>query len=72
MTTQTTKPAFLTPNELAARWGVHPVSVYKWHKAGLIPQPFRVGTNLRWHLSDIEAHENAPKRATRVAEATTE
>jgi len=68
MTTQTDHPQFLTPKELATRWGVHPVSIYKWGKDGRIPQPFRVGANLRWRLSDILAHENAPRKAVATAE----
>jgi len=68
MTTQVDTPAALTPRDLAVRWSVHPITVYKLAQSGKIPQPFRVGTNLRWHLSTIEAYESLPQKVVATTE----
>ncbi len=41
--------------ELADRFGVERMTVYRWHKAGDLPRPvIGPGTTLRWHLTAID------------------
>ena len=38
----------VTRAEMAAALGVSPVTILKWHMAGRIPAPVRMGRVLRW------------------------
>jgi predicted DNA-binding transcriptional regulator AlpA len=33
-----------------------PVSIWRWVKAGVFPTPVKLGSQLRWELSDLRAH----------------
>jgi predicted DNA-binding transcriptional regulator AlpA len=47
---------YLSAAQLAARYGVHIVTVWRWAQAGRLPQPVRLapGTT-RWRKEEIEA-----------------
>ena len=50
--------SFLTDHQLAARLGVSRPTVWRWKKAGLIPQPCRLGPRVvRWPVKAIEQWE---------------
>lgn len=54
---------FLKDQEVAARYGVHRATVWRWVEAGQFPQPVRLSPAVtRWRLSDLEAHEAALDR----------
>jgi predicted DNA-binding transcriptional regulator AlpA len=49
---------FYSSKELAARYGVHEITVWKWQAKGLLPRPVRLGKHVtRWRSTDLEAHE---------------
>lgn len=49
---------FYRARDLARRWRVHEVTVWKWSAAGKIPKPKRIGPNtVRWQGRTILAHE---------------
>lgn len=51
-------PVFISEQDLARRWGVTPMTVYNWEKAGIIPQPVRIGVRRKlFRLEDIESYE---------------
>lgn len=35
--------------------GAHPVTLWRWCKAGTFPQPVYFGARRRWRLADVEA-----------------
>jgi prophage regulatory protein len=51
---------FYSANDLARRWNVHAMTIWKWLKRGQIPQPVKIGPGTtRWRSDDIERHERA-------------
>jgi prophage regulatory protein len=56
---------YMSAAQLAARYGVHVVTVWRWAQAGRIPQPVRLapGTT-RWRKDQIEACEAARAEAS--------
>jgi excisionase family DNA binding protein len=54
--TSTSTPQFLTPRQLAARFGVHPVTLRRWRAEGKIIAT-RFGRGVRFALSEIERFE---------------
>ena len=51
---------FYTAKDLARRWRIHPITVWKWSAAGKIPKPAKLGPNTsRWRGRDILEHEAA-------------
>jgi predicted DNA-binding transcriptional regulator AlpA len=49
---------FLSAHDLARRWDVHYLTIFKWAKSGRLPKPVRLapGTT-RWRAGDIMQHE---------------
>lgn len=55
--------AYYNASQLAARWGVHVITVFIWARDGRIPKPAKLGANVsRWHGAAILAHEQACAR----------
>jgi len=50
---------FLRDTDLAARYGVHRNSVWRWAAQGSLPKPVGIGGAKRWRLSEIIAFELA-------------
>jgi excisionase family DNA binding protein len=48
------KPLIYTPKEVARMFSVNVETIYRWAKNEVIPKPFRVGRQLRWHGSDLD------------------
>ena len=56
--------AFYRAPQLAARWGVHVMTIWQWSRKGAIPAPVQIGPNVvRWRGSDILAHEQSRRAA---------
>lgn len=50
---------FLTTKQVRERYGnVSRMTLYRWRKAGKIPEPQQIGERPMWKLSDLEAWEN--------------
>lgn len=45
----------LTTQEVATWLDVHPHTLYQWRRSGRGPRPLRVGSNVRYRASDVEA-----------------
>ena len=56
----------LTQAALAKRWKVSPRTLERWRWLGRGPQYMKVGGQVRYRLTDIEAHEAAQLRATSI------
>ena len=51
---------YIRPAQLAARWGVHRTSLWRWIKRGDLPRPTRLGPKtVAWPVKVIEAFEAA-------------
>lgn len=51
-------PAWLSDRDLAVRYGVNRITVWRWARSGVIPKPRKIGPNTsRWSASEIEAHD---------------
>lgn len=58
--------AYYAAPQLAARWGVHPITVWGWSRTGRIPKPTKLGPNTsRWSGQAIIEHEAALAEASR-------
>ena len=58
-------PQFFRLPQLKARLGVSGSSIWAWVKKGTFPAPIKLSENTTaWHLSDIEAWENARIQAS--------
>ena len=59
MTDKTQDPAaFLTPADLARRYGVTKSTINRWTRDGVLPAPIRINdTTPRWHASALQAWE---------------
>lgn len=59
-----TGAVYLSDKQLAARFSVHRLTVWRWVKQGKLPQPYRLSDRCtRWKLSEVEAAEAAFTRA---------
>ena len=60
MTEQTqTLPTFLSPADLARRYGVTKSTITRWTSDGVLPAPLRINDSTpRWRLSTLEAWES--------------
>ena len=60
MTEPNRNPAvFLTPADLARRYGVTRSTVTRWTRAQVLPAPLRINDSTpRWRLSTLEAWES--------------
>jgi hypothetical protein len=53
-----TDDVYLTAADLARRYKVHQITIWKWAKVGILPPGEMVGAHTRrWHIGVIEAHE---------------
>lgn len=60
-------PLYAPDTAVAARYGVHRVTVWKWVASKKFPAPVKLADNTtRWRLADIEAWE-AERAAQRTA-----
>jgi prophage regulatory protein len=57
---------YLRAADLAQRFGVHPVTVWKWVRSGNLPQPTKLGPGVSAWRSDVlerwEAERSAAKK----------
>lgn len=45
---------------LAARYGCHWMTPWRWSEQGSFPQPYKLGPNMtRWSAAEIEAHDRS-------------
>jgi len=52
------RPVFFRANDLAKRYGVHPITIYKWVRARNLPPPTRLSRGVTaWRSDHIEAWE---------------
>jgi prophage regulatory protein len=58
---------YLSAVDVAARYSIHRISVWKMAKAGRLPAPVKLHGLTRWRLADIEAAE---QQTIQKAEAT--
>lgn len=49
-------PAFLTPKQLAARWGLTTMTLRRWRHAGEL-RAHRIGRGVRFSLAEVERIE---------------
>ena len=60
----------LTRAEVQARCGISRTTIYKQMRAGLFPDPVRVGTRaVRWRESDVQSWLASRPRATGTSRA---
>ena len=55
MTTQPRK--YLSVHSVAARYGCHPCSVWRWVAKGKFPQPVKIGGITRWLEAEVDEHD---------------
>ncbi len=48
---------YLPVRAIAARYGCHPSSVWRWVAEGAFPKPVKIGGMTRWIESEVEAHD---------------
>lgn len=57
-TTTTAHARYLTDNELADKYNVSRVTIWRWTRAGNLPAPIKLAENCtRWRESDVLAWE---------------
>lgn len=57
---------YLSAAQLALRYGVHVVTVWRWAQLGRIPQPVRLTPRTtRWRRDQIEASDDERARTQR-------
>lgn len=57
----------LTVKDLVKRWGIDRETIYSWNRRGTGPTFVRVGTRIRYRLSDVLAYEAARTQGGEVA-----
>lgn len=63
-TSEHSPPVFLSPAQVARRYGVSLPTLWRWRQAGRLPEPRRLGANtVRWHLDDLAAFEAGQRSA---------
>lgn len=50
---------FLSDRQVAQRYAVNRVTVWRWVSRGQFPQPVRLLNSTRWKLADLETWEGA-------------
>lgn len=54
----TNQHPWLTDREVAQRYAVARVTVWRWSQAGTIPRPKKIGPNsVRWNAAELDAHD---------------
>lgn len=51
------RTAPLRPNELAARWGLHPNTLGVWRHVGKGPKFVKVGSKVLYRMEEVKAYE---------------
>ena len=69
MTDRVSAVDYLTPKQLADRYGVTVRTIYAWNAAGTGPLHFKIGGQLYYRLSDVQVWE---ARGARGGEAAVE
>ncbi|GLZ13673.1 hypothetical protein Acsp04_39080 [Actinomadura sp. NBRC 104425] len=59
---------YLTPKDLAERYGVPLKTVYAWNSGGAGPRYMKIGRHVRYRLADVIAWENERYAETGYAE----
>ena len=64
-----TRPAsaYLSPEDLAARYGIDVQAVYHWNHKRTGPPYLRIGRLVRYRLADVTAWENARRVSQKTA-----
>jgi|688.fasta_scaffold491998_3 hypothetical protein len=58
----------LWPRDLAARWAVSPVTLWRHERARNIPsRDFRVGDRTGWTLKAVERYENSVRKSEAIS-----
>ncbi len=55
--TNFSKNNFLTPQDLADRWGIHATTLANWRMTGRGPRFIKIGSRVRYNLEEIQAFE---------------
>lgn len=58
---------FLTTKELAGRWHISPKTLNNWRTKQEGPSYVKVGKNVLYRLTDIEAYEVSNQKSSSVA-----
>jgi len=49
---------WLSDSDVARRYSVSRITIWRWTKAGHLPKPRKLGANTtRWHIDDLDAHD---------------
>lgn len=49
---------WLSDKQVAARYSVSRITVWRWCRNGNLPEPRKLGENTtRWHVADLDAHD---------------
>ena len=52
------RPQWLSDLDLAQRYSVSRITIWRWSKAGQIPKPRKLGANTtRWNADEMDAHD---------------
>jgi predicted DNA-binding transcriptional regulator AlpA len=52
------RPAWLSDRDLADRYAVSRITIWRWARNGVIPPGKKIGPNTtRWSAAEIEAHD---------------
>lgn len=63
MTAESDGVVYISAAQLAKRYGIHVVTVWRWAQIGRIPQPVRLTPRTtRWRKDEIEAYETQVER----------
>lgn len=55
---------YLTPDDLAERWGVSVATIYRWRTEGRdLPRALKIGAAVRWRPAEVERWEAAREQA---------
>lgn len=65
MTSQADPSHFITPRELARRWGLSVDTLKRWRAQGHGPRWVRIGRQIRYAMKDIRDHESSRDEASR-------
>ena len=57
---------YLKITEVADRYGIHRVTVYRKIEAGKLPRPVSIGGMPRWSLAALKRWENAQARKAKA------
>lgn len=59
-TTTQARPTWLSDRDLADRYAVSRMTIWRWARKGIIPAGKKIGPNTtRWSAAEIQAHDAA-------------